>query len=233
MTRATLWAWDISALFYAKTYGPLAHQLDEELFQFLGASLRGAVVADVGCGPGVVAQKLAARGAERVFALDVSQKMLDQIPASPRITPALGRVEDGVLKALKEKAAPAGFDLVLFKRSLYQDRPEALRVLKEAYAQLAPGGRICVIHPEGGLREYAFGEPARLRGHTPYHLFNRAISLLGVWLGGEKYALYTRAELLALLGEVAGEERVALIPSGQRAFNLAAVTKPARRAIPV
>jgi 2-polyprenyl-3-methyl-5-hydroxy-6-metoxy-1,4-benzoquinol methylase len=226
---AGLQGWNISALFYAKTYGPLAHQLDDELFAYLGASLRGAVVADCGCGPGVVSEKLAARGAARVFAIDVSPQMLKQVPTLPQIKTIQAVVEDGVLRRLKETEASAGFDLILFKRSLYQDKPQALRVLRDAFECLRPGGRIVVIHPEGALLRYAFGAPMRLQRHSLYHLFNRSISLFGVVTGLEKYALYTRAELLSLAREVAGGQ-LEEPASQQQAFNLVAICKPREEA---
>jgi SAM-dependent methyltransferase len=222
---ASLQGWNISALFYAKTYGPLAHQLDEELFAYLGDSLRGAVVADCGCGPGVVSQKLVEHGAEKVFAIDVSPQMLKQVPRLPQIKTLQAVVEDGALQRLTETEASGGFDLILFKRSLYQDKPQALRVLRDAFQCLRPGGCIVVIHPEGALLRYAFGEPLRLQRHSLYHLFNRSISLFGVATGLEKYALYTRAELLTLAREAAGKGEVKEIASQQQAFNLVAICK--------
>ncbi|MFN7145111.1 MAG: class I SAM-dependent methyltransferase, partial [Myxococcota bacterium] len=65
------WAWEISARFYRRTYGPLAHGLDDQLFAVLG-DVTGKVVADVGCGPGVVVRKFLERGAAKVYAIDVS-----------------------------------------------------------------------------------------------------------------------------------------------------------------
>jgi SAM-dependent methyltransferase len=223
---AGLQGWNISALFYAKTYGPLAHQLDQDLFAYLGDSLRGAVAADCGCGPGVVSQKLVAHGAAKVFAIDVSPQMLKQVPMLPPIKTVQAVVEDGILRRLKEAEASPGFDLILFKRSLYQDKPQALQVLREAFECLRPGGRVVVVHPEGALLRYAFGEPPRLQRHSLYHLFNRAISLFGVVTGLEKYALYTRAELLSLAKEAAGHGKVEELPSQQQAFNLVAICKP-------
>jgi SAM-dependent methyltransferase len=219
---ASLLGWNISALFYAKTYGPLAHQLDEDLFSFTGP-LRGAVIADCGCGPGVVAQKLVDRGAAKVFAIDVSPQMLKQVPDAPQIKTVQAVVEDGVLRRLVDAEASGGFDLILFKRSLYQDRPVALQVLREAFQCLRPGGCIVVIHPEGELLRYAFGAPLRVERHSLFHLFNRSISIIAAAIGVEKYALHTRAQLLSLAREVGPVEE---IPSAQQAFNLIAIRRP-------
>lgn len=223
-----LWAWDISARFYRRTYGPIAHGLDAQLFAWLG-DLDGKIVADVGCGPGVVARKFVAGGAARVYAIDVSAAMLAQVGDDPRIVPVEGRVEDGVLERLAASSVspsgpPNGFDVVLFKRSLYLPRPAALATLRTAIRCLRPGGRVCIVHPERRLVTYAFGSPPRLRSHTPYHLFNRGISTLGVLAGGEDYAVYTRADLLALAEEAAQGAPVEALDGGLSAsFNLVAI----------
>lgn len=228
MKNRSIWAWNISALFYKRTYGPLAHQLDEDLFSYLGEDLKGAVVADCGCGPGVVSRKLVGRGAQRVFAIDANPLMLRQLEVVPQIIPIEAKVEEGIFDRLEKEWGQQGLDLILFKRSLYQDRPQAVEVLRSAYRHLNPGGRVVIVHPEGSWRVYAFGDPPRLHRHTPYHLFNRAISLLGVLAGIESYALYTREELLALALEASPEASVELIPSQQRAFNLVSLQRPAR-----
>jgi hypothetical protein len=126
-----------------------------------------------------------------------------------------------VLPGQPGQHAPEGVDLVLFKRSLYHPESEAETILRDALAVLRPGGRVVVVHPERSLLPYAFGRPPRLRRHTPYHLFNRAVSRLGVALGGEHYTLYTRDELFALARRVAA--RVEPIRSDQDAFNLVAL----------
>ena len=73
------WTWCLSAPFYARTYDDLAHQLDKDLFAYLGRRTQGAVVADCGCGPGVVTKKFLQRGAGRVFAIDLNAAMLHQV----------------------------------------------------------------------------------------------------------------------------------------------------------
>jgi hypothetical protein len=82
---------------------------------------------------------------------------------------------------------------------------------------------LAVIHGERSLRRYAFGPGLRPAPHTPYHLFNRAISKIGQILGLGHYQVYTQAELLDLLRAAAPGRRVELIPSQQWAYNLVAV----------
>ncbi len=217
------WAWEISARFYRRTYGPVAHGLDDQLFERLG-DVRGAVVADVGCGPGVVSRKFVDRGAARVYAIDVSPAMLAQVGDDPRIVPVQARLEDDPLPGLAADAG--GFDVVLFKRSLYQPRPGARATLWAARRALRPDGALCVIHPEASLLRYAFGDPPRLRSHTPYHLFNRGISTLGVLAGGEDYEVYTRDALVALVSEVADGARVEVHDGLSAAFNMVILRAP-------
>jgi SAM-dependent methyltransferase len=211
------WAWDVSARFYRRTYGPLAHGLDDALFARLG-HVRGATVADVGCGPGVVTRKFLDRGAACVYAVDVSRAMLDQVVEDPRVIPVLARLEDDPLPGLAAEAE--GFDVVLFKRSLYLPRPGAIRTLRAARRALRPGGALCVIHPEASLLTYAFGKPRRIRRHTPYHLFNRGVSTLGVLAGGEDYAVYTRDALAALVEEAVPGGRIEVHGGLDAAFNM-------------
>lgn len=219
---SSLWAWNVSALFYARTYGPLAHSLDDDVLRHLGPDgVRDKVILDAGCGPGVVARKLAAAGARKVICADVAAGMLEQVGAHPALIIAQRVLEPGALAALAAEHAPEGLDLVLFKRSLYHPSAQAEALLREALSLLRPGGKVVVVHPERALIPYAFGRPARLRRHTAYHLFNRTVSRLGVALGGEQYTLYTRDELLALAQRVAS--RVEHIPSEQDAFNLVAL----------
>lgn len=219
--------WDLSALTYLRTYGPLSHQLDRDLISYLGDRLKGAIVADCGCGPGVVARKLVSGGAAMVFAVDASRRMLRQMARDSRIVPVEATMESLPLDRLRREQATAGFDLVLFKRSLYMERSAAIAVLANAYRHLRPGGCIAIIHPEKRLGPYLFGAAPRLGGYTAYHLFNRTVSLISRFLGSHSYALYTRDDLLQLAASVAGKERVDLIPSGQRAFNLVALRQPA------
>src|SRR5499426_4643731 len=76
-----LWAWHLSALVYEWSYVQVAHQIDEDCLAFLGERLLGAVVADCGCGPGVVTEKLVRAGASRVVAIDANASMIERARA--------------------------------------------------------------------------------------------------------------------------------------------------------
>lgn len=221
--------WNVTARIYAWTSGPLSRPLDTDLLAYLGDSIKDAVVADCGCGPGLATRRMVSEGAERIYAIDVSREMLDQIGDNPRIVTVQSTMEDRPLDKLKEDGGEDGFDLILFKRSLYMNRIEALEVLKNAYSHLLPEGCIVVIHPEKKIGPYFFGSPPRLRRHTIPHIINRTSNHLGVLMGVEKYELYTREELLALVEKVAGSRHVEPIPSRQQAFNMVAIRHPAER----
>ena len=225
------WTWYLSAPFYVRTYDDLAHQLDEDLFAYLGRRTQGAVVADCGCGPGVVTKKFLQRGAARVFAIDVNAAMLRQVRERLADAVATGRVvivhraaDARIFSDLRERFLDdSGFEITLFKRSLYIKREQALPILQAAVANLNPGGVLAVIHGERSLHRYAFGSGLRPMRYTAYHLFNRFISKLGEKLGIGDYTVYTQDELLDLLRTAAPSRRVELIPSQQRAYNLVAV----------
>jgi SAM-dependent methyltransferase len=230
-SRSRHWRWYVSAHFYEPTYMRIGHQLDSELFAYLGDRTRGAVVADCGCGPGVVTEKLLGQGAARVFAIDVNPAMLGKLRARLPEAIASGRVvvvqrafDARFLSDLTGRFLEGGgFDLILFKRSLYLRTELALPILKAALAALAPGGALVMVHPERSLRRYAFGPGWRPMRHTFYHLFNRAFSRVGDLVRSSDYTLYTREELLDLLRTAAAGRPVELIPSGQRAYNMVAV----------
>lgn len=226
--RNRLIGWDLSALTYVWTYGRLSHQLDSDLITYLGDRLKGAIVADCGSGPGVVAHKLVSQGAAKVFAIDASAQMLRRIAPDSRIVPVQATMESLPLDRLQREQAMGGFDLVLFKRSLYMKRSAAIAVLTNAYGHLRPGGCIAIVHPEKRLARYLFGGTRRVGGYTAYHLFNRTVSLITRFLGAHSYALYTRDDLLHLAAAVAGAQHVDPIPSRQRAFNLVVIRRPAK-----
>src|SRR5262249_21726533 len=119
-----------------------------------------------------------------------------------------------------------GFDIVLFKRSLYMPRQRALLTLRQAAAALGARGMIVVVHPERSLWRYAFAPPFGLTSYTPLYLVNRAISRILEWGGLEEYTLYTCAELLALLREAVPGAQVKRLPSQQRPYNLVALQVP-------
>lgn len=229
--RQRLWAWYLSAWFYEWSYIQVAHQTDSDLLRYLGDRVIGATVADCGCGPGVVTAKFLEAGAARVVAIDANAGMLSK--AQTRLAKAIesGQVvlrhashEGQALTSLAQQGfAGSGFNIVLFKRSLYMPRPRALVTLRYAASTLCSKGVMVLVHPERALSRYAFAPPLGLTAYTPFHLFNRTISRLAEWCGMEEYTLYTRQELLTLLCEAVPEARVELIPSRQQPYNLVAL----------
>jgi SAM-dependent methyltransferase len=229
-----LWAWYLSALVYEWSYVQVAHQTDRDLFRYLGERIVGATVADCGCGPGIVTEKFLEAGAARVIAIDANAGMIGKTRARLAKAIANGQVliqhashEGEMLPRLRQKElAGRGFDIVLFKRSLYMPRPRALLTLRQTAATLCAKGMLIIIHPERSLARYAFAPPLGVTPYTLFHLCNRAISRIAEWCGMEEYTLYSRRELLALLGEAVPEAKVELIPSRQRPYNMVALQIP-------
>lgn len=233
-TSRRLWAWHLSALVYEWSYVHVAHQVDLDVLSYLGDRVLGAVVADCGCGPGVVSEKLLHAGAARVVAIDANTSMIERATSRLGQWTASGQVhvcqashETTSLREIGQRAGVGqGFDLVLFKRSLYMPRPRALQTLRQAAAALQPQGTLVVVHPERSLRRYAFAPPRGLTSYTLFHLGNRGLSRLMEWCGAEEYTLYTGAELVALVREAVPGGRVTCVPSQQRPYNLVALHMP-------
>src|SRR5919204_1344788 len=192
-----LWAWHLSALVYEWSYVQVAHQIDEDFLGYLGERMLGAVVADCGCGPGVVTEKLLQAGAARVVAIDANASMVERARARLAKQVATGKAlvchashEADTLAVVRQRAlAGRGFDIVLFKRSLYMPRQRAVLTLRQAAAPLGARGMIVVVHPERSLLRYAFAPPFGLTSYTPLHLINRTISRVLEWSGMEEYTL--------------------------------------------
>lgn len=226
-----LWAWDISALVYERAYIRVAHQTDDDLLAHLGSSVLGATVADCGCGPGVVSEKLLRAGASFVVALDTNAGMVEKarrrlandIADGRSVVRRQSHAGDALVQVAAEVLNGRGFDMILFKRSLYMPRAQALHTLQSAAAALRAGGAVVVVHPERRLRRYAFALPFGVTSYTLFHLFNRAISRLAERFGAEEYTLYARDELLALLRDAVPSASVEVIPSRQRPYNLVAM----------
>ncbi len=229
MSGTGLSGWNVTARIYAWTSGPLSHPLDSDMLKYLDGSIRGAVVADCGCGPGLATRRMVSEGASKVCAIDASEEMLALIADDTHIVKLQSTLEERPLDKLRESEAPEGFDLVLFKRCLYMSIPEALEILKNAFSHLRQGGCLVVVHPEKKLQPYFFGSPPRFHRYTIPHIINRISNRLGVLLGVEKYQLYTRKELTALAEEVASCGEVEAIPSCQQSFDLVTIRKSEER----
>lgn len=225
-------SWYVSAVLYRFSYIRIARQIDDDLFAYLGDKLDGILVADCGCGPGHMAERLLANGVGQLLAIDHNASMLRQLEArvpeavrANQVKTVQSRFTPSIFSEyLTEIDAYSGYGLILFKRSLYMPRVEALVLLQAAVASLASGGVVVVIHGERSLRRYAFSPEMKFASHTPFHLINRFFSRLGHFLGVGEYNLYTRQELMDLLTEAAGGNPVEIIPSKQRAYNLMAIT---------
>jgi SAM-dependent methyltransferase len=225
-------SWYVSAALYRYSYIGIAHQVDEDLFAYLGDRLEGTLAADCGCGPGLMTEKLLARGVDRILAIDHNAAMLRQLEARVPQAVQEGRVitmhfrfYPGLFSdyLTKSKVYP-GYGLILFKRSLYMPPNEALSLLQAAVDCLIPGGALVVIHVERSLRQYAFPPDMKIAPYTFYHLINRFFSRLGHVLGLGEYILYNRQELVDLLTQCAQGRPVEIVPSQQRAYNLVAIT---------
>lgn len=112
---------------------------------------RGALVLEIGCGPGLYARRLAARFEEiRVVGIDRSNAQLERA-RSRAARAGLGncRFELGDATALPHPEGSA--DAVVLSRLLavVEDRGQ---VLAEAHRVLRPGGRCFVAEPRSSLR---------------------------------------------------------------------------------
>jgi SAM-dependent methyltransferase len=219
---------------YEWSYIRVAHQTDADIFIYLGDRIVGATVVDCGCGPGVVTEKFLQAGVSRVAAIDTNVGMIGK--AKARLTKAIATGQVVLQQASHEGETLAhlhqqefggrGFDVILFKRSLYMPRPRALQTLRHAASTLCAKGVIIVVHPERSFLRYVFAPPLGFTPYTLFHLSNRAVSRVAEWCGMEEYTLYTHQELLSLLHEAVPGAKVELIPSRQRPYNLAALQVP-------
>src|SRR5215470_16481088 len=133
-------------------------QQPERVLRVLGVR-RGAIVADVGSGPGYFTTRLArAVGAQgRVYAVDpepdVLQVLVNRLDGAHNVTPVLSRDDDPMLP-------PASCDLALFVNAYHHvsDGPAFVRRLARC---LKRGGRLAAI--DWVYRETPKGPPLRRR----------------------------------------------------------------------
>ncbi len=105
------------------------------------------VVADVGCGPGELVDKLVVAGFEHIYALDNSQSMLDKLERrlDDRGRAAVCSVQANMLDLTRFQNR---FDIVFSTNSVLPREPsDTGRILREVRASLKPGGRFVAILP--------------------------------------------------------------------------------------
>jgi len=132
-----------------------------------------------------------------------------------------GDFNEGAVAKLAENVGRT-FDAVFFKRCLYSGEEEAVRVLKEAYEVVSPGGHLVVVHPEADLATYCRNEEG---GFAPLHFMRRA----GSWLikaGGAHYMPYTSQQLTNICREVAPHTAFHIIEPSRPAYNVRVIPKP-------
>jgi SAM-dependent methyltransferase len=141
--------------------------LDRHLLNRFAEETRSrGLVADIGCGPGHVAQYLSQQGVT-VFGIDFSSKM---VAMAQSLHPELDfRVED-MRRLSASDASLAG--VVLFYSIVHFDLTELPPVFRESRRVLMPGGLALVSFHVGEQvvhRDELFGAPVSLdfRCHTP------------------------------------------------------------------
>lgn len=124
--------------------GREAEQRPAEVIRTMGLK-PGDVVADVGCGTGYFARRMAKAVAPggRVYAVDIQKEMLDLLRARleqegiENVVPLLGEAED-------PRLAPASLDWILLV-DVYHEFQQPKPMLAHMRAALKPGGRIALI----------------------------------------------------------------------------------------
>jgi SAM-dependent methyltransferase len=101
-------------------------------------------VVDVGCGYGTFALPAARLTGQHVIGIDIEADLIRQLDGKAR---SLGLGVDGIVRdvAADGLGVPEQMaDIVLLFNLLHCEEP--VRLLREAYRALAPGGRVGVIH---------------------------------------------------------------------------------------
>ena len=177
------WAWDASlfegsAGYYRRGRVPYAEGLADSLAKVLDLDRSGRLL-DVGCGPGVIALRLA-HLFEGVVGLDPDAGMLEEARRAAS--------EQGVTNVswvlLRAEDLPAGlgtFRVITFAQSFHwMDRPKVASAVR---AMIEPNGAVVQIDPG---RDGIAGDPAR--GPHPAVPFEAIDSLRRRYLGPDRRA---------------------------------------------
>lgn len=143
--------WGALAERYAETLGnELAHKAFDRAFldRFAALVPDGAMVGDVGCGPGHVARALAERGL-RVHGIDIAPEMIERARSD---APEL-RFDVGDLLALPVDDGAWGGALAFYSL-IHVVREDLETALRELARVVAPGGALAVaVHAGHGTIE--------------------------------------------------------------------------------
>ena len=207
--------WRLTSFTYGHFSAAATPDVDDTLLCCVESSLPGATVADCGCGPGHMAKLFLERGAERVYAIDLLDEMLDQVPSDKRIIKVRADLRQGVPKGVE-----CALDVVLFKRFLYFPPSLSEKVLRQWYDTLSPSGHFLLVHPEKEFFSYVFGN-----SHPFLNLAKRVLPLFLDAVGAYEYQLYTSRELHELCSRAVPEGVVRALSSRQRSYNLVDIVK--------
>lgn len=118
---------------------------DRELLDGFAARVKGrGPVADMGCGPGMVAAYLAAQGVTSAFGLDISPKMISH---ATELYPGL-EFRVGDFSSL-DAADNSWAGITAFYSLIHKPRTEVQAVLREFQRVLMPGGLLLLAYHVG------------------------------------------------------------------------------------
>lgn len=135
-----------------RIHSELAHKpFDRQLLDSFALRVKGrGPVADLGCGPGMVAAYLAAQGVSPVFGVDISPRM---IARATDLYPGLEFQTSDFRKLSAADDSLAG--ITAFYSLIHTPRTEVQAVLREFQRALAPGGLMLLAFHVGSEVRHA------------------------------------------------------------------------------